>query len=170
MDLQDQFGYSGQPDFFKSARHFIGIVLIVVGCVMALFIFIHLYQLIKKPEQIKLFTYILPDDPNIRELTIDGKQISIPMGVFYFLAYLVMAIFLSIASGIGIAFIKAGAGLIYPRVDRLDARLTKESMKLNALITRLKYRTPPSCGTSPQQNPSREDAFRFGINREEDDG
>lgn len=137
---------------------------------MALFIFIHIYQLIKNPDQIELFTHILPDDPNIRELTIDDQQIRIPMGVFYVLACLVMAILLSIASGIGIGFIKAGTGLIYPRVDRLEARLNRETMKLNALIANFKHRTSSSSGTSPRQNPSPEDAFRFGVNREEDDG
>ena len=168
MDLQDQYGYPEQPDFFKRARHFLGIALVVAGCIMALFIFIHIYRLIKKPDQIELFTYILPDDPNIRELTIDDQQISIPMGVFYFFSYMVMAILMYIASSIGIGFIKTGSGLIYPRVDRLEAWLNREAMKLNALISNIKHHVPSSPETPLRQKASSEDIFRFGINRDKE--
>ncbi|MBN1901557.1 hypothetical protein JW926_09575 [Candidatus Sumerlaeota bacterium] len=169
MENQYQYGSSEQPDIFKSARHFAGIALIVIGCVMALYIFIHIYQLIKKPEQIELVTLMLPDDPNIRELTIDDQQIRIPMGVFYFFAYLIMALLLSIASGIGIGFIKAGAGLIYPRVDRLEARLAKESLKWNSLASRLKSNPSILPKTSSDVKPPSDDTFQFGINRDKDE-
>ena len=159
-----------QTDVYRNIRHAIGLALSIVGAIMALYIFMNIYRMIRHPAQIELFKQILPDDPNLATLDMGDKTIRIPMGVFYFFGYLIMVFLLMVAAGIGTGFIKLGVGLMYPRVDRLEAKLYRETMKMNNKITELKTRIsqgkfpPPKHRDNP---PSEEDEFSFGMKHPE---
>ena len=160
MSTLRPYGQMDQEELFNKIRHAAGIVLIAVGLLMALFVFLKIYQLIDQPKQLKVFMTLIPEYSNVRNLEIGGEKVVLPMGLFYFLSYIVMVILLSVASGIGIGFIKAGVGLLYPRVDRLEAKLYKESMKLNnkidSKIAKLSMRFPQVYVKKPtvSSNPS----------------
>jgi len=166
MDDQNLYEDSESADIFRKIRYGVGLALSVAGAIMALYIFLMVYRLIKNPSQIELFTRMMPDDPNIRNLDMGDKTIKIPMGVFYFFAYFIMVLLMLVASSIGIGFIKLGVGLMYPRVDKLEAKLYRETMSLNNKIMELKARFVPL--KPGQKPPAGEGEFSFGMKHPEE--
>jgi len=82
-----------------------------------------------------------------------------------------MVLLMLVASGIGTGFIKLGVGLMYPRVDKLEAKLYRETMSLNSKIMELKARVtgvkfvPLKPGEKPHPE---EGEFSFGMKHPED--
>jgi len=136
-------------DVYKNIRFGMGIFLSSLGVILAIVIFVFIYKLIKDPTQIGVFRTLIPDEPNVRNLEMNDEVLKIPMGIYYFLSYFVMAILLFICSGIGTGFIKLGVSLIYPRVDKLEAKLNSQTWKLNNKITSLKARIPRFAEVKP---------------------
>ena len=142
MNLGENKEKGELDEMLKKGRLFLGGVLSIIGILISLFIFATIYKLIKSPEEIALFNRMFPEGYEVGEMWVGKESVQLPMGIFYFFAYLIGGLLLWIAARIGIELIRVGAGLIYPRVDRLEAKLYRETEKLRNKIAKVKTSIP----------------------------
>lgn len=110
--------------------YFIGIVLIIMGSILSLWVFMKVIQILGNPEQIKSFLAIFANEPEMRQFLFDDKTTEIPMVVIQFLAYSFCAFFLLIAGSIGTSFIKGGIVLMGKDVNSLLQKVKEGFMSL----------------------------------------
>jgi len=113
-------------EFYRRLRIIVGLVLIVVGSLMAIWAFTNVYRIFTNPQQLEVFKRIVPDNPEMRVLDIEGREVVLPEGLFHFLAYVVGCLLLIIAGTIGGAIITGGANLMRFDIQRLERGFSKK--------------------------------------------
>jgi cytochrome c biogenesis protein CcdA len=128
-------GQYSRPEVYESGkgfRDFIGIILIVVGVVIALLAVINVYKIFTNPQGIEVFKQIIPDNPETRELDIGGEKVILPKGIFLFMAYSIGCLLLFIAASIATALITSGVNLLQSNFHRLEQKINKEISSLKS--------------------------------------
>lgn len=135
---EEQYTSSETYEPIKGLRNFIGLILIVVGAIIAIWVIFNVYKMITNPYHLEVFKHIIPDRDEIRELDIDGKKVVLPKGIFHFMSYLIGIFLLSLAVSIAVALIKGGVDLLMSSFQRLELKMTKEFSKLKTKIDETK--------------------------------
>ena len=65
MDFQDYSQPSESEALFTKVRLYAGAAVVLVGLVMSIYIFLFVYRMIKQPDQIALFTKLMPNTPEM---------------------------------------------------------------------------------------------------------
>jgi len=126
----ERYGGEGGQDVIPRIRAIIGVALVIVGCMMAFWAFANVYKIFTNPEQIEAFKQIAPENPEFRELDIEGRKAVIPEGLFHFMAYVIACFLLLIAGVIGASLVTGGANLLQTSFRRLEAKVDKKMDKL----------------------------------------
>lgn len=124
-------------EMYRRIRTAIGLVLIVAGATMAFWVFVNAYRIFTNPQEIELFREIVPDNPQLRELDIDGKKVILPLGLFNFMAYTLGCLVLVIAGTVGGAFITGGVNILQSNILRFERRLNKRFENLRQKMDRI---------------------------------
>jgi hypothetical protein len=135
---EEQFNKAEPYEPMEGFRKLIGIILISIGAIIALWAAVNVYRIFTEPRQLEVFKSIIPDRPELRELDIDGKKVVLPEGLFLFFSYGIAALLLFIATSIGTAFIASGVNLLMSNYRRLELKVTTEMAKLKRKIAETK--------------------------------
>lgn len=125
-----RYGGEESQDVTLRIRTIIGIALVIVGCVMAFWAFANVYKIFTNPQEIEAFKQIAPENPELRELDIEGRKAVIPEGLFHFMAYVIACFLLLIAGVIGASLVTGGANLLQTSFRRLESKVDKKMDKL----------------------------------------
>jgi hypothetical protein len=123
-----------RDDLFRRLRVGAALVLLGIGIAMALWAFGGAYRIFTEPQRIEVFQAIVPENPDLRTLEIDGEEIVLPEGLFKFMAYVIGCLLLLIAGSIGGGFISGGVNLLQSNIARLESRMTKKVEGLGAKL------------------------------------
>ncbi len=104
----------------------IGFVLVIAGTVMAFWVFWNVYTMFTNPQSLEVFTQIMPEGQDWRELDIDGQKVTLPEGIFNFLAYSVGCFLMLVAAIIAGSFISGGAGLLQPAFQKMALKMDRK--------------------------------------------
>jgi hypothetical protein len=135
---EEHFNGTETYEPMEGLRKLIGMILIAVGAIVAIWAAINIYRTFTDPQQLEVFKNIIPNSPEVRELDIDGKKVVLPEGFFLFMSYGIAAFLLFIASCIGTAFITGGVNLLMSNYRRLELKVTTEMAKLKRKIDETK--------------------------------
>ncbi len=130
MIPQARYGGEEGQDVIVRIRTIIGVALVIVGCMMAFWAFASVYKIFTNPQEIEAFKQIAPENPEFRELDIEGKKVVVPEGFFHFMAYVIACFLLLIAGVIGASLVTGGANLLQTSFRRLEAKVDKKMDKL----------------------------------------
>ncbi len=135
---EEHFNRTETYESMEGFRKLIGIILISVGAIIAIWAAINIYRTFTDPRQLEVFKNIIPNSTEIRKMEIDGKKVVLPEGLFLFLSYGIAAFLLFIASCIGTAFITGGVNLLMSSYRKLELKVTTEMAKLKRKIDETK--------------------------------
>jgi hypothetical protein len=132
--------YGGQEFYepYSGLKKLIGLILIVGGVIIALWAIVNVYKIFTNPQEIEVFSRIIPDSPEIRKLDIGGTKVILPEGLFLFMAYSIGCFLLFIAASIATALITGGVNLLQSSFLKLETRITKEMVNLKKTIEEVK--------------------------------
>ena len=129
--------YGGEPmlglgmQFFKNV---LGMVLIAAGCILAFWICMTIYNIFDEPRKMEIFNQIAPLSPEMREISIEGKKVVLPLGAFKFIAYFIGVILLSIAARIALGLISSGIKLLQPTIQKLEMKIASHFQQMETKI------------------------------------
>ena len=115
--------------FPQIARVGMGLILIVTGLGIALWLFITIYIVLNSPEQVDFFFKIIPAESGEATIMTDAGPIIIPTGFFVLSGYFLMAMLLAVIGNIAGILLKSGAGLLQSDLKILVDKLVKELKK-----------------------------------------
>ena len=122
----DQFPEPQPVDVRATIGTFLGVILIVVGAIVAVWVLVNVYRMINHPQSLEIFAQMMPEGQEWRELDIDDKKVTLPEGLFRFLGYFLGGFLLSVAAMIAGSFINGGAGLLQPAFQKLAAKIDRK--------------------------------------------
>jgi hypothetical protein len=128
-----------------SLKTFIGLILIIAGILISIWVFMNIYKIFTNPKEIEIFKQIVPNSPELREIEIEGKKIILPPGIFHFMVYLIGCFLLFIAGIIAGGFITGGVNLLQSKTQRLELSFKRKfeilKNKINQIREILKKKT-----------------------------
>lgn len=119
-------------------KEIIGILMIVIGSVIALWIFKNVIDLFNNPENFERFQDIIKTDFTFQSATENRETVIFLPAVL--LSYLFPVLLMSIAVSIAGLFIRYGVELVYGSYQRYKMKLSSVEYKLGRKIDDLKYK------------------------------
>jgi hypothetical protein len=135
MPREQEERYGGEPMLRLDMRFFrnvLSIILIAAGGLLALWICMTIFEIFDKPSSIEIFNQIIPPGPDVREISIEGKELVLPSGVFTFMAYFIGVFLLAVAARIAIGLISAGVRLLQPSIQNLQMKIDSQFRMMEA--------------------------------------
>ena len=139
MIQQDkQYKSSNLYEVNWSLKNIFGALLIIAGILLAVWVFMNLYKIFTNPTELEVFKQIVPENPNLRTLDIDGKKVILPLGIFNFFAYGICGFLLLVGGLISTGFISSGVNLLVGNVLGLEMRINRAMVGLKKRIDEIK--------------------------------
>ena len=133
-----QYQSGEQSDAMRSLKNICGALLIAAGVLIAIWIFMNLYRIFTNPQEIEVFNRIVPDNPELRTLDIDGKKVLLPLGIFHFFAYGICGFLLLVGGLMSTGFISSGVNLLIGNVMKIEMRINKAIEDLKKRLDEIK--------------------------------
>lgn len=127
-----RYGREYQPGKGDSLdfRQLAGIILIVLGLIMALWLFISVFHVLGNADGVGVFEKMIPRSMEERTLRINNENVIIPEFVFVFLSYLITVFLLSIAGTIAGKVISGGVKVLQPDFKDIGERMLGKMSEL----------------------------------------
>jgi len=125
-----------------SIKEIIGILMIVIGSVIALWIFKNVIDLFNNPENFERFQNLVKTDFTFQSASENRETVIFLPAVL--LSYLFPVILMSIAVSIAGLFIRYGVELVYGSYQRYKMKLSSVEYKLGRKLDDLKYKLDKS--------------------------
>ena len=135
---EEQYGGAGNGTNFRTVRNIVGLMLILTGAFMALWICMNVYEMFTSPQKIEIFKQIVPADPGMRELDVDGKKILLPQGIFVFLAYGIGILLLMVGAAIANGLLTGGVNLLQSSFRRFETKMAGKFEGLKSKVDEMK--------------------------------
>lgn len=136
MDEKNLFGVQQEQQEGINVKEVIGIILIIIGLLIALWTFKSVYELFTKPEVIENWTGIISQGIELPVETLE-KQTSLLIPAEFF-SFLLPILLLSIAVSISGILIKGGVELLYGSYQKYKTRLSTMEYRLSKKIDSLR--------------------------------
>ncbi|KQC11652.1 MAG: hypothetical protein APR63_12325 [Desulfuromonas sp. SDB] len=136
MQEKNLFGVQQEQQEGVNVKEVIGIILIIIGLLIALWTFKSVYELFTKPEITENWTGIISQGIEIPVETLE-KQTSLLIPADFF-SYLLPILLLSIAVSISGILIKGGVELLYGSYQKYKTRLSSIEYRLSKKIDSLR--------------------------------
>ncbi|MGC9367779.1 MAG: hypothetical protein ACP5FK_12160 [bacterium] len=136
MQEKNLFGVQQEQQEGVNVKEVIGIILIIIGLLIALWTFKSVYELFTKPEITENWTGIISQGIEIPVETLE-KQTSLLIPADFF-SYLLPILLLSIAVSISGILIKGGVELLYGSYQKYKTRLSSMEYRLSKKIDSLR--------------------------------
>jgi hypothetical protein len=133
-----QYQSGEQSDATRSPKNIFGALLIIAGVLIAIWVFMNLYRIFTNPQEIEVFKQIVPDNPELRTLDIDGKKVLLPLGIFHFFAYSICGLLLLVGGLMSTGFISSGVNLLIGNVMRIEMSINKAIEGLKKRLDEIK--------------------------------
>ena len=114
---QEQKEYQKSPNF----KEYLGLILIILGVLIAGWVFLNIYKIFTNPEQLTYFKELLPSQLEITT-RIEGNDAKVLIPTEFMVYGIVLAL-MTIAVGVGSVLIKGGTRLVAGDIKRLSRKI-----------------------------------------------
>lgn len=137
MQIKGNDSMDNQP-FGQKLRNIFGAVMLIVGIIVAIWVFINLFKIFTNPRSMEVFKEIIPGRTSMRILEIDGKEVILPESIFSFFAYVIGLAILFVTGMLATSFISGGVNLMVGNVMKVEMRINRAIEGLRKKIDGLK--------------------------------
>ena len=138
MSIGEEYQLPTTSDTIQNIKIIIGIILVIIGVAICIWVFIGVYRIMTNPQEMEAFRKIIPDNQKFRELDMGEEKVVLPEGLYNFLSYIAVIFMLFIAAIVGTALLGSGVSLLQPNWTRLELRLNKRFMKIENKLDEVK--------------------------------
>ena len=119
MDAHTSFGaepYQREPLSALTVviRLLLGLALSAAGSYVIFLVLFEIKAAYENPEVLNLLLRLVPDDPALRTLVLQGQEVILPLAAFNYLSYCFAVLLLFVAGLLGGMLLKRGISLIVP--------------------------------------------------------
>lgn len=133
-------------DGIRNIRVLFGILLLVIGVCMSLWVFFQVYRVFTHPEAVEVLQHLIPFGQESRQIEVEGHPVVLPEALFVFLSYSAGCLLLGIGAVLSGAMIAGGASLLPGGIRRFEAgterRIEHIDRKMKAILEVLRKREP----------------------------
>jgi len=130
MPIGEEYQLPASSDTIQNIKIIIGIILVIIGVAICIWVFVGVYRIFTNPEEIKTFGQIISNNIKTEELNAGDKKVVLPEGLYKILSYIIVVFGLFTAAIIGTAMLGSGVNLLQPNWTRLELRLNKRFTKI----------------------------------------